>query len=133
VDVLIPFPAQPWRLVRRSWESARAIEEALGSDPDNRLSAVKPSFHQIGALDTSTAFDKLLTLTQDAKTPAPWRLLAPNHSVAMCILLLKVTVTPLLRQPRTYALNYSTGYEVTYAYWIKHEGIKPLRKCRDGT
>lgn len=135
VDVLIPFPAQPWRLVRRSWESARAIEEALGSDPDNRLSAVKPSFHQIGALDTSTAFDKLLTLTQDAKTPATLAPLGPKPlSVAMCILASQSDCYPVYyAQPRTYALNYSTGYEVTYAYWIKHEGINLYAICRDGT
>lgn len=125
VDVLIPFPAQPWHLISRSWESARAIEEALDSDPNSRLSAVKPSFHQVGALDTSTAFEKLFTLTRNAQTPATLAPLGPKPlSAAMCILASQSDHYPVYyAQPRTYALDYSTGYEVTYAYWIKHDGI----------
>lgn len=125
VDVLIPFPAQPWELVRRSWESARAIEEALDADPDKGLSAVNPSFHHVGALDTSTAFDKLLTLTRNAEIPATLAPLGPKPlSAAMCILASQSDRYPVYyAQPKTYALDYSAGCETTYAYWIKHQGV----------
>lgn len=125
VDVLIPFPAEPWRSVRRSWESARAIEEALGSDPDAGRSEVKPSFHQVGALDTSTGFEKLLTLTQNGKVPATLGPLGPKPlSVAMCLLASQTNRHPVYyAQPKSYALDYSAGFETTYAYWIKHQGV----------
>ncbi len=125
VDVLIPFPAQPWHLIRRSWDSAREIEEALDADQNQGLSAVKPSFHQVGALDTSTAFEKLLTLTRNAETPATLAPLGPKPlSVAMCILASQSDRYPVYyAQPRTYALDYSVGCETTYAYWIKHQGV----------
>jgi len=125
VDVLIPFPTQPWSLVHRSWESARSIEEALDVDPAKGTSAIKPSFHQVGALDTSTAFEKLLTLTRNAEDPATLAPLGPKpHSAAMCILATQSDRFPVYyAQPKTYALNYSEGYEATYAYWIKHDGI----------
>ncbi|MCG3195735.1 MAG: hypothetical protein GHCLOJNM_00202 [bacterium] len=125
VDVLIPFPAEPWRSVRRSWESARAIEEALGSDPENSMSEVKPRFHQVGALDTCTCFDKLLSLTQHATTAAALAPLGPKPlSVAMCLLASQADHYPVYyAQPKTYALNYSSGFRTTYAYWIKHDGV----------
>lgn len=125
VDVLIPFPADPWRSVRRSWESARAIEEALGADPDQGRSEVKPSYHQVSALDTSTAFEKLLSLTQNAVLPATLGPLGPKPlSVAMCLLASQTGRHPVCyAQPKTYALDYSTGCEAIYAYWIKHDGV----------
>lgn len=125
VDVLIPFPAQQWHLVRRSWESARAIEEALDANQDKGLSTVKPSFHQVGAMDTSSAFDKLLTLTRNAQTPATLAPLGPKPlSAAMCILASQSDRYPIYyAQPKTYAVNYSEGSETTYAYWIKHQGL----------
>jgi len=125
VDVLIPFPAEPWRSVRRSWESAHAIEEALGADPEKGLSEVKPSYHQVGALDMSSAFDKLLNLTNNGTHPATLAPLGPKPlSVAMCLLASQNDRFPVYyAQPKTYALNYSTGCEVTYAYWIKHQGV----------
>lgn len=124
VDVFIPFPADPWRSVRRSWESARAIEEALGYDPDKGLSEVKPNFHQVGALDTSTCFDKLLSLTHDARTAATLAPLGPKPlSAAMCLLASQAEHYPVYyAQPRSYAIEYSIGVEMTYAYWIKHNG-----------
>jgi len=124
VDVLIPFPADPWRSVRRSWESARAIEEALGADPEKASSEVKPAYHQISALDTSTAFEKLLSLTQNAGLPATLGPLGPKPlSVAMCLLASQTGRHPIYyAQPKTYALDYSTGCEEIYAYWIKHDG-----------
>ena len=124
VDVLIPFPAGPWRSVRRSWESAREIEEALGYDPDKGLSEVKPSFHQVGALDTCTCFDKLLSLTRNAQTAATLAPLGPKPlSVAMCLLASQADHFPIYyAQPRTYTLEYSSGFKTTYAYWIKHNG-----------
>ena len=125
VDVLIPFPADPWHSVRRSWESARAIEEALGADPDQGRSEVKPSYHQVSALDTSTAFEKLLSLTQNGALPATLGPLGPKPlSVAMCLLAAQTGRHPVYyAQPKTYALDYSTGCEATYAYWIKPEGV----------
>jgi hypothetical protein len=124
VDVLIPFPAESWRSVRRSWESARVIEEALRSDSERGLFEVKPSFHQVGAWDTSTCFDKLLSLTRNAKTPATLAPLGPKPlSVAMCLLALQADHYPIYyAQPKTYALDYSSGFKITYAYWIKHDG-----------
>lgn len=124
VDILIPFPAGPWASVRRSWESARAIEEALGADPDKGLSEIKPTYHRMGALDTSTAFERLRNLTAGGSTPAALAPLGPKPlSVAMCLLAAQTDRHPVYyAQPRTYALNYSLGYETTYAYWIKHQG-----------
>lgn len=124
VDVLIPFPAEPWRSVRRSWESARAIEDALGIGSGEGVSEVKPNFHRVGALDTSTCFDKLLSLTQGATTAATLAPLGPKPlSVAMCLLASQASHYPVYyAQPRTYELNYSTGLKTTYAYWIKHDG-----------
>ncbi|MFU8892692.1 MAG: hypothetical protein ACNA8L_03600 [Luteolibacter sp.] len=124
VDVLIPFPAEPWTSVRRSWESARTIEEALGADPDNELAEVKPIHHRMGALDTSTAFDRLRILTQNGTSHAALAPLGPKPlSVAMCLLATQSDRFPVYyAQPRTYALDYSTGCETTYAYWIKHQG-----------
>lgn len=124
VDVLIPFPAEPWTSVRRSWESARTIEEALGADPDNGLAEVKPAHYRMGALDTSTAFDRLCSLTQNGTSPAALAPLGPKPlSVAMCLLAAQADCFPVYyAQPRTYALDYSIGSETTYAYWIKHQG-----------
>lgn len=125
VDVLIPFPAEPWDSVRRSWESAREIEEALGADPDKGLSQVRPTYHRVGALDTSTAFDRLRSLTAGGQSPAALAPLGPKPlSVAMCLLAAQTNRHPVYyAQPRTYALNYSTGCETTYAYWIKYQGV----------
>jgi hypothetical protein len=125
VDVLIPFPARPWASIRRSWESARAIEEALGADSDKGLSQVKPKYHRVGALDTSTAFDCLRSLTRGGQSPAALAPLGPKPlSVAMCLLAAQNDRYPVYyAQPRTYALNYSTGCENVYAYWIKHQGV----------
>ncbi len=124
VNVLIPFPAEPWRSVRRSWESAHAIEQALGAVPDRGLSEVKPAYHQVGALDTATAFDKLLGLTGEGKVPASLAPLGPKPlSVAMCLLASQTGRFPIYyAQPKTYSLDYSRGCEITYAYWIKHRG-----------
>lgn len=125
VDVLIPFPAEPWASIRRSWESAREIEEALGADSDKGLSEVKPSYHRVGALDTSSAFDRLLSLTRSGQSPAALAPLGPKPlSVAMCLLAAQTDRHPVYyAQPRTYALNYSFGCETVYAYWIKHQGV----------
>lgn len=125
VDVIIPFPAGPWQSVQRSWESARAIEEALGADPDEGVSEVKPVYHQVGALDTSTAFEKLLSLTKNASAPATLAPLGPKPlSVAMCLLASQTKHHPVYyAQPKSYALDYSLGFGTTYAYWIKHQGV----------
>lgn len=125
VDVLIPFPAEPWASVRRSWDSAREIEEALGADPDTGLSEIKPAHHRVGALDTSTAFDRLRSLTEHGLRAAALAPLGPKPiSVAMCLLSSQTDLHPVYyAQPRTYALNYSSGSKITYAYWIKHQGV----------
>lgn len=125
VNVVIPFPAEPWRSVRRSWETARLIEEALGADAGKGLSELKPVYHQVGALDTSTAFDKLLDLTKRGQSPATLAPLGPKPlSVAMCLLASQAGHFPVYyAQPRTYRLEYSSGFKTTYAYWIKHDGV----------
>ena len=124
VDVLIPFPAVPWASVSRAWDSAREIEEALGADPDKGLSEIKPSHHRVGALDTSTAFERLRSLTDSGTRHAALAPLGPKPiSVAMCLLAAQTDLHPVYyAQPRTYALNYSSGSETTFAYWIKHRG-----------
>lgn len=125
VDVLIPFPAEPWSSVRRSWESARAIEEALEAESQNIAREIKPRFHRVGALDTSTCFDILLNLTENGKVAATLAPLGPKPlSVAMCLLAAQSGHYPTYyAQPRTYALEYSFGLKATYAYWIKHDGM----------
>lgn len=125
VDVLIPFPADPWKSVRRSWLSAQAIEEALGSDPDKGSPEVKPAWHQVGALDTSTAFQKLLSLTQNGAIPATLAPLGPKpHSAAMCLLAAQSDRHPVYyAQPRAYAVDYSSGCGKTHAFWVKHQGL----------
>jgi hypothetical protein len=125
VEVLIPFPAAPWKTVRRSWESARAIEEALGSDSETGHTNIHPNYHEVGALDTSSTFEKLLSLTQRGKRAATLAPLGPKpHSVAMCLLAAQSDHFPVYyAQPQTYAVDYSLGCETTYAYWIKHSGV----------
>ncbi len=124
VEVLIPFPAEPWKSVRRSWESAREIEESLGADSEGGKRGVKPSYHRVGALDTSTAFETLLRLTREGREPAALAPLGPKPiSVAMCMLASQAAHFPVYyAQPRTYAVDYSSGFERVFAYWIKHEG-----------
>ncbi len=126
VDVMIPFPA-PWAYAHRSWESARAIAEALvGAGSDSESPKVRPAYHRVGALDTATAFDRLLNLTANGQTPAALAPLGPKPlSLAMCLLAAQTSGRhPVYyAQPRTYALNYSSGYQTTYAYWIKHQGV----------
>lgn len=125
VEVLIPFPAGPWRSVHRSWESAKEIEESLAADPDNENVGVKPSYHRVGALDTSTAFDTLLRLTRVGESPAAFAPLGPKPmSVAMCLLASQAGHFPVYyAQPKTYAVDYSSGCDKIYAYWIKHNGV----------
>jgi len=125
VDVMIPFPATPWDSVQRSWDSARGIAAALGVDTDHDSSKVQPTYHRVGALDTATAFDCLLSLTNGGRTPAALAPLGPKPlSVAMCLLAAQTGRHPVYyAQPRTYALNHSLGFKTTYAYWIKHDGV----------
>lgn len=125
VDVLIPFPADHWSSVRRTWESTREIAEALGADPDQGLPEVKPNYHRVAASDTSTAFDCLRGITDGGRTPAALAPLGPKpHSVAMCLLAAQTGRHPVYyAQPRTYALNYSFGCKTILAYWIKHKGV----------
>lgn len=124
VDVLIPFPAEPWSSVRRAWESAKAIEDSLEADPDQHPVGMAPSHHRVGALDTSTAFDTLLRLTGDGQFPATLAPLGPKPiSVAMALLASQKPHFPVYyAQPKTYALNYSIGCGLIYAYWIKNGG-----------
>lgn len=120
LDILVPFPAEPWQSVRRSWKSAHDIEKELGGVNSDR----RPNYHRVPALDASTAFDRLLSLTNFGKQPSALAPLGPKPtSLAMCLLASQTDRHPVYyAQPKTYAINYSEGYEKTYAYWIKHNG-----------
>jgi hypothetical protein len=124
LDILIPFPAEPWRSVRRAWESARDIEECLQIDREGRHHAPMPDYHRVSALDTSTAFESLLRLTSRGNSPAALAPLGPKPiSVAMCLLAAQTDRHPVYyAQPKSYANDYSTGFEKTFSYWVKHEG-----------
>lgn len=119
LDLLIPFPAEPWNSVHRAWISARLIEDELRKGDRN------PSYHRVPALDASLAFDRLLSLTYSGTKPAALAPLGPKPtSMAMCLLASSTDGHPVYyAQPKTYAVDYSLGYEKTFAYWIKHRGI----------
>jgi hypothetical protein len=120
LDLIIPFPAEPWDSVHRAWISARLIEDELrrGNAPRS------PTYHRVPALDGAAAFDRLLSLTTFGRKPAALAPLGPKPtSMAMCLLASQTNRHPVYyAQPKTYAVNYSVGYEKTYAYWIKHDG-----------
>lgn len=120
LDILVPFPAEPWQSVRRSWKSAHEIEKELGGVNSDR----RPNYHRVPALDASAAFERLLSLTNSGKQPSALAPLGPKPtSLAMCLLVSQTDRHPVYyAQPKTYAINYSEGYEKTYAYWIKHDG-----------
>jgi hypothetical protein len=124
VDLLIPFPTMPWKSVARSWESARVIEQGLQIEDRTGKGRERLSYHRVGALDTPSAFDMLLRLTQDGSFPSALAPLGPKPiSVAMCILASQSPNFPVYyAQPKSYAIDYSTGSETIYAYWIKHSG-----------
>lgn len=118
LDLLIPFPAEPWDSVHRSWISARLIESEFGQGEKNL------SYHRVPALDASMAFDRLLSLTDSGAKPAALAPLGPKPtSMAMCLLASATERHPVYyAQPNTYAVEYSFGYEKSFAYWIKHGG-----------
>lgn len=124
VHILLPFPADSWKSVSRSWESARKIAEALGADSDKGLTGVKPAYLRVAALDASSTFERLRSLTERGTRPATLAPLGPKPmSLAMCLLAAQTDLHPVYyAQPRTYALNYSSGSDTTYAYWIKNQG-----------
>jgi hypothetical protein len=121
LDLIIPFPAEPWDSVRRAWSSARLIEDELKSENASK----HPAYYRVPALDGSAAFDRLLSLTKAGKKPAALAPLGPKPtSMAMCLLAAQTNSHPVFyAQPKTYAVNYSIGYDKTYAYWIKHDGV----------
>lgn len=123
-SILIPFPAEPWSSVRRSWESARSIEESLQVSKEDGAGGRTPTYRRVGALDASSAFDVLLGLTSRGKEAAALAPLGPKPiSLAFCLLASQSDKHPIYyAQPKAYAVNYSEGYEQTYAYWVKHEG-----------
>lgn len=123
-NILIPFPAEPWSSARRSWESAQSIEESLQIPRDENGRGRNPTYHRIGALDASTAFETLLGLTQQGSRAAALAPLGPKPiSLAFCLLASQSEKHPVYyAQPKAYAVNYSEGHEKTYAYWIKHGG-----------
>lgn len=123
-SILIPFPADHWSSVRRSWESARLIEDSLQIPKEEGAKKAPEIYHRVGALDSSTAFDVLLGLTRGGAKPAALAPLGPKPiSLAFCLLASQSEMHPVYyAQPRAYAVNYSVGYEKTYAYWVKHDG-----------
>ena len=120
MDLMVPFPAEPWDSVHRAWSSARLIENELAIGNSSK----RPAYHRVPALDGSTAFDRLLSITQFGEKPAALAPLGPKPtSMAMCLLASQTNHHPVYyAQPKTYAVNYSIGYEKTYAYWVKHSG-----------
>jgi hypothetical protein len=124
LDVLIPFPAPSWSSVLRSWESARGIEDVLEVDNGTSQAKLRPGYYRVGVLDTATAFDTLLRLTNEGKDPAVLAPLGPKPiSVAMCLLAAQTAHYPVCyAQPKSYSANYSLGSGTIHAYWIKHDG-----------
>ena len=125
VDLLIPFPAMPWKSVARSWESARVIEEGLQIEGKTGRGRERLAYHRVGALDMPSAFDMLLGLTRDGKLPTALAPLGPKPiSVAMCILAsLSPTFPVYYAQPKSYAIDYSSGCDKVYGHFqklIKH-------------
>ena len=123
-SILIPFPADLWSSVQRSWESARSIEESLQIMDERGAVNENPEYRRVGAHDTSTAFDILLDLTNRGATAAALAPLGPKPiSLAFCLLASQTEKHPVYyAQPKAYAVNYSEGCEGTYGYWIKHDG-----------
>jgi len=76
-------------------------------------------------LQTSTAFETILRLTNEGKVPAVFAPLGPKPiSAAMCLIASQIQHFPVYyAQPKSYAVDYSSGSGKTYAYWIKHDGI----------
>ena len=124
VDVLIPFPAEPWSSVHRSWTFARELGECLEVNPTKENNEVQLAYHRVGALDTCSAFEILLRRTCEGRSPVALAPLGPKPiSLAMCLLASQKDGFPVYyAQPKTYAVEYSRGYKITYAYWIKHNG-----------
>jgi hypothetical protein len=123
-SMLIPFPAEEWATVRRSWESARSIDESLQLGKDEAAARYSEPCRRVGAYDASGAFDILLSLTNGGKKPAALAPLGPKPiSLSFCLLAAQSVSHPVYyAQPRTYAVAYSQGCKTTYAYWIKHNG-----------
>jgi len=123
-SMLIPFPAEQWSSVRRSWESARSIDESLQIGNDEAFARYAEPCRRVGAYDSAGAFEILLGLTNCGEQPAALAPLGPKPiSLAFCLLAAQSESHPVYyAQPRTYAVDYSTGCKSTHAYWIKHDG-----------
>jgi hypothetical protein len=125
VSLIIPFPANDWNAVRRSWISARQLEDSLQLPKEPSGMQSSDIYRRVGAWDCSSAFDLLVGLTRSGLVPATLAPLGPKPiSMAMCLLASQTDFRhPVYyAQPKTYALNYSEGYLNTYAYWIKCNG-----------
>ena len=122
VKVLIPMPA-PLPILYRTWEALYRLESP-------RLRE-KFEHYRVGALDMSSAFDRITSLSRESDSSLSFAPFGPKPlSAAMCLFAFQRDCAVYYPQPRIYNPRYSTGVGVVegkqavFGYWVKHDGIQ---------
>ncbi|HEX7771419.1 MAG TPA: hypothetical protein VF435_03300 [Pyrinomonadaceae bacterium] len=137
VKVLIPMPA-PLPILYRTWEALYRLESPRSRE--------KFDHYRVGALDMSSAFDRIASLSRESDSSLSFAPFGPKPlSAAMCLFAFQHDCAVYYPQPRIYNPLYSTGVGViegkqaVFGYWVKHDGIqfyianKPDRQTKVST
>ncbi|MFC1699248.1 hypothetical protein ACFL1I_04735 [Candidatus Omnitrophota bacterium] len=115
IELLFPFPA-PLSSVRRSWEFVQNIEKGRRQERGINL-------HRVEAKNPSDAFDRLCALLDPGREKIELAPFGPKPvSVAMCIFATLTESEVFYTQPKSYALDYSSGISEVFAYAVKLDG-----------
>ena len=117
IKLLFPFPA-PMRSVYRTWGFVQNLQKGRSYESFD--------LYRTDAKDLSSAFDRLISLTDGGKLRAELAPFGPKPiSVAMCIFAVLTESEVFYTQPTVYHPDYSTGIShingipETYAYWVR--------------
>jgi hypothetical protein len=119
MKLLVPFPG-PLASTRRVWEGVASLDK---DTRDGRFEMVR-----VDTIDMSSAFDRIESISRNAKAVAFAPLGPKPISAAMCLYSLQKDASVHYPQPTVYHPEYSRGIykddpkRAVNAYWVKHEG-----------